>query len=141
MSTLQTYEYPRDHDLVRWGSRALSIAKPWLAVNCVPGEWVEHKSMLRPGKGMLVANGDDFITVLWSVEPSNVEDDDIAYVQQKLASALKIPQEYLNGPTGKLNLQYNPLAVDEDIYIPVRVQPNERKRLKDKPEPVVVRVA
>lgn len=124
MTQLQRYDYPRDHDFVRWGTRHLNIEKPALAVNCTPGEWIEHRWMEHPGKGMLVANGDDYITVLWSDEPRVTSD--VEYVQQKLAAALKIPSEYLH-PGGKINMTYNPLAMEEDISIPVACQPNERK--------------
>lgn len=121
MSQLERYDYPRDHDFVRWGSRHLEIPKPWLAVNCVPGEFIEHKWKDHAGKGMLVANGDDYIIVLWSDEPRVTDDADVKYVQQKLAFALKLPPTVL-GLNGK------PLTMDEDIYIPVACQPNERKR-------------
>ncbi len=130
MADLETYDYPQDHNFVRWGSRALGIKQPALAVNCVPGEWVEHKYQEPPGKGMLVANGDDFITILWSIPPGHpATDPDVQYFRDKLYKALNIPTELRLAPK-KLDLKYNPLDVQEDIYIPVRLQPNERKRLK-----------
>lgn len=56
-----------------------------------PGDCVVHSS--GTGYGMVVALNDDDLSVLWSEEPRIVQ------------------AEALN---------YNPLAVDEDIYIPVR---------------------
>lgn len=65
MSQLQTYHHPEDH-------RILSLEGARLAVNMTPGELVRH-GHFDGTCGMLVANGDDFVTVLWSKAPIVVD--------------------------------------------------------------------
>ena len=61
MSQLCTYKHPLDHQiLAHEGSE--------LAVNLSPGALVRHGHH-EGTMGTLVANGDDFITVLWSCGP------------------------------------------------------------------------
>lgn len=84
MSELSTHYYPDDHNFVRWGAQPMRgglYADSSLAVNLAPGDWVQHKHRTPAGKGMLVAVGDDFVTILWSIPPGRHVDsvvDDIA---------------------------------------------------------------
>ncbi len=63
MSQLHTYEHTSDHQV-------LVLENDQLAVNASPGALVRHAYYDR-SLGTLVANGDDFITVLWSNGPSS----------------------------------------------------------------------
>jgi len=64
LSSLATYNYPEDH-------RILSYEGERLAVNLAPGAWVRH-GHYADTKGILIANGDDFVTVLWSCPPGGM---------------------------------------------------------------------
>lgn len=62
MSMLVTYRHPNDDSIVAYhGVRR--------AVRMAPGEMVRHM-YVEGSLGTLIANGDDFITVLWSVYAS-----------------------------------------------------------------------
>ena len=65
MSTLKTYKYPGDMDIIAYGS----TNRP--AVRCLPGDWVCTK-FNSDSLGLLVANGDDFLLVLWSRPPERL---------------------------------------------------------------------
>jgi len=81
MSNLKTYEGQLARDIVSIDARSFQVSEHTLAICLSPGDWVKHRFYERaPGLGMLVAVGKkrdslmkeiDFITVLWSVEPTN----------------------------------------------------------------------
>jgi len=80
---LRTYEHPRDHNFVSADSTDENMR---LAVNMKPGEWVKHP--ISGGLGLLVANGDDFITILWSKLPGM---PDVGFVMAPYVPAIKEP--------------------------------------------------
>lgn len=65
MSQLKTYHHPEHHRILSLEGLAL------LAVHLAPGAWVRHRHF-NGTIGMLIANGDDFVTVLWSTPPVGV---------------------------------------------------------------------
>jgi hypothetical protein len=79
MSLLQTYRGGMSKDIISLESQSYREGECTLAINMPPGEWVKHRWFhLQPGYGILVAVGkepnrllvdEDFVTVLWSVEP------------------------------------------------------------------------
>lgn len=70
---LRTYNNPQDHQYVSVHSADVRVT---LAVNMKPGDFVKHRSL--GGFGILVANGDDFITILWSQVPNIPDPSDFA---------------------------------------------------------------
>lgn len=61
MSQLETYVMPSDHKIMSFEGNSL-------AVNLNPGAEVRH-GHFEGTKGLLIANGDDFVTILWTVAP------------------------------------------------------------------------
>lgn len=80
---LRTYNNPEDHRYVSVDSTDEQIR---LAVHMKPGEFVKHATF--GGFGVLVANGDDFITILWSKFPGM---PDVGFVMAPYIPALKEP--------------------------------------------------
>lgn len=64
--SLKTYEHPNENHVV-----ALHGSDTSYAVNLSPGAWVRDK-YVENSVGVLIAVGDDFITVLWSRHRSGV---------------------------------------------------------------------
>jgi hypothetical protein len=81
MSMLKTYSGLLAKDIVCIESKTSRLGDCVLALDLCPGSWVKHRFYDQaPGFGMLVASGkhpnwkgepEDFVTVLWSVEPRN----------------------------------------------------------------------
>ena len=64
MSSLQTYEHPYDDSVVPvW-----FVGEP--AVAWRPGCWIKHRWMSHHGLGLLIADADGMVTVLWSQVPT-----------------------------------------------------------------------
>lgn len=66
MSKLKTYHHPEEHLI-------LSLEGSQFAVNLSPGALVRH-GYFDGTMGMLIANGDDFVTVLWSRFPAVIDE-------------------------------------------------------------------
>lgn len=92
MSQLKTYHYPEDH-------RILSLEGSQLAVHLAPGAWVRH-GHFDGTMGVLIANGDDFVTVLWSRPPTVID----------------VGQAYMTG--GYVFAPYVPLQVTPTLFAP-----------------------
>lgn len=68
---LNTYYSPDDHQIFALGSVEGTPGYPRLAVHLTPGALVRH-ARHEKSCGVLIANGDDFVTVLWSVPPGGI---------------------------------------------------------------------
>lgn len=79
---LNSHYSPEDEDYVSLNSTPDCELS---AVNMKPGEFVKHK--VRGGFGLLIANNDNFITILWSVEPRDYTDNFLRNLIHKLSSS------------------------------------------------------
>lgn len=62
------------------------------------------------------------VAFVWRFVEKRKEDDEntATYFENMAQLRTENPQPSLIGEDGKLNLRYNPLAMDEDFFIPVR---------------------
>jgi hypothetical protein len=92
MSQLETFEHPFEDNVVALGGNFPGVCLK-------PGDWVSHK--YRKGSyGMLVANGDDFIMVLWCVESRSsldIRDMNLDFKQEFLGEFLREPSYVVSG--------------------------------------------
>jgi hypothetical protein len=109
---LRTYEHPKDHHFVSVNSTDDNMC---LAVNMKPGEWVKDATF--GGLGLLVANGDDFITILWSKFPGM---PDTGFVHAPYVPALKEPVTQFTpedfAPRKGIMTRYGKTAINPNFY-------------------------
>ncbi len=95
MSSLETFQHPLEDAIVSLNGNLQGVHLP-------PGDWVRHKH--RTGSmGILIANGDDFLVVLWS-KRSNFE---------------------VINESGYVFAPYVPLIVTSTIFVPKDFTPKD----------------
>lgn len=109
---LRTYYSPEDHRYIAIDSTDEHVR---LAVNMKPGEFVKHGFL--GGFGVIVANGDDFITILWSKMPSM---PDAGFVMAPYVPAIKEPVTQFTpddfAPRKGIMTRYGKKTVNPNFY-------------------------
>jgi hypothetical protein len=118
MSAVRVYRHPNEGLIV-------SLGGGLPAIYLVPGDWVQSKWHEPEGLGMLVANGDDFIVVLWSREPGTIWDQRLVnpsgifvYAPYVPLQVTKLEPEDFSG-TGRILTSYGKQLPNPGAYIKI----------------------
>jgi hypothetical protein len=139
MSTLKTYAGKLANDIVCISSKSFRPEDCVLALDLAPGAFVKHRFYSKaPGFGMLITSGrqpnwrvnllgdpEDFVMVLWSVEPQNPWNPMSLYMQGTVyapyvplqVSKIKLePDEFkLSGPW------YHSHRVNKSLFSSIKI--------------------